>query len=80
MSNPPSSTWRDQFDPGWREREAAARKKILDAVPTMPECLAGGMPYPGGMCPQIIVGGKLCGFDGWCPHKEQPSAPEKERP
>jgi hypothetical protein len=40
----------------------------------------GGIPYPGGMCPQLLVGGKLCGFDGWCPHKEQPSAPEKERP
>jgi hypothetical protein len=38
----------------------------------------GGMPHPGGMCQKIIVGAKLCGFGGWCPHKEQPSAPEKE--
>ena len=80
MINPPSSTWRDQFDPGWREREAAARKKILDAVPVKPRCLAGGMPYPGGVCQKIIVGGKLCGYEGWCPHKEQPSAPRKEQP
>ena len=34
-----------------------------------PHCKVGGMPAPGRMCPKIIVGGKLCGDTGWCPHQ-----------
>ena len=39
-----------------------------------PECAVRGMVRPGGMCPQVIVGMKLCGAKpGTCPHQRPPS-------
>ena len=58
----PSSTWRDQFDPGWREREAAARKKILDAVPVKPAPVQP-VAWPIETNNQIEVLAKQCGWD-----------------
>ena len=34
-----------------------------------PLCAVRGLIRPGAMCGSVIVGGKLCGFDGACPHK-----------
>ncbi len=36
MSLPPSDTYRDMVDPGWREREAAAAKALREAIPKRP--------------------------------------------
>lgn len=41
-----------------------------DYEPVQPRCKVGGMPTPGHMCPMIIVGGKLCGDKGFCPHQD----------
>jgi len=47
-----------------------ARELGLDYEPVQPRCKVGGMPTPGRMCPMIIVGGKLCGEKGLCPHQD----------
>jgi len=41
-----------------------------------PECAVRGMVRPGGLCPQVIVGMKLCGAKpGTCPH-QRPQTPD----
>ena len=34
-----------------------------------PTCAVQGLIRRGAMCSQIIVGGKLCGYDGACEHQ-----------
>lgn len=47
-----------------------ARAAEREAKNAKPRCPVGGMIQPGAMCGSVIVGGKFCGSDEDCPHKQ----------
>lgn len=58
----PKVCWSEVLDSDLASFEAAP-------APARPQCAVGGMIRPGAMCGSVIVGGRLCGFPGDCPHK-----------